>query len=1057
MRRAVPIVAAVLSVHSTLSSTPSSNLATELDNQDAFKGLIDTSSLKDICRTHYVRGDWWHYEWCHEKHVRQFALDRVGGEETDSISLGTFSRKFQSVYEANGDERAYTSHLFLQGDMCHSGQPTSQVARNRSTEVRFTCCTFRPSETYIESVTEPRLCDYLVTVCTPDACHNPPPTSVSDFNATNQELADTVKRMFYHAYDSYMTHAFPLDNLKPMSCSGENFELGKIPMLTLIDTLDTLVVFGDHAEFHRAVELVTSHASFDLDTEVSVFETTIRVLGGLLSAHLFAIDPTLNIYANETYSGGLLKLAVDLGDRLLPAFLTKTGIPYGTVNVRRGVPTDETPIASTAGAGSLTMEFTMLSVLTKNPIYANAARTAVRGLFVRRSALGLLGKHIHAHTGEWTETLSGPGSNSDSFYEYLIKMYTLYGDTESLSMFDAVYSAVMEHNKHGDWYGDVNMWDGCSTTQSFTFDNLVAFWPGMQSLLGEFKLSSRSLNAFYQVWQKYSFLPEQFDVVRWRPKKAQLNGYPLRPELVESTYYMYRSTRDPSWLQAGAIAVESLERYSKTTCGYASIADVETKTQEDTMPSFFLSETCKYLYLLFDDKNFMHQRNYVFTTEAHPFPVLPTDQVEPILQASPALQSSVLSDERRMCPVLPSPFFLDLRFRRQFTDGFELVRPRCRPPTSSPSTKRPVAPSTSSVLHGGKELGEFKVEQLVGGFRARRLSKNSQWMKVSNLGDPKIVVEYQREGSTTSEFRVYDFPEKLTRRCRLLLADGTTISCSAALFGLTSDDSISISIENAPAIYGSPENGCSPLAEDSSHNRIIILMRGQCYFEAKAKAARKAGAVAVVVINTDTKEEMMIMGRSFDVGVDDLDIPAVMVPIAAEAKLREAVANNEPISLEYGIVTAKEFPSVEGSQDDMTVWGPDGWGLRLAAKNKGHANKAPLWTISIADAQQDNDTSEDRGDDDGINDQLLEKLKFLGFSDEQIALVNSDDGNVRMEALVDGLRALGLDSLADQIQSTNSEQDSDIEDTEFDDQENADTQEDDFIEDVLTEVLADES
>ena len=134
----------------------------------------------------------------------------------------------------------------------------------------------------------------------------------------------------------------------------------------------------------------TDLPDFNLDANVSVFETTIRVLGGLLSAHLMAIDPKLNIYVRfcflfllscvkflvtkicytlsrllvshqdkhtAPYDGRLLSLSLDLGERLLPAFETRTSIPYGTVNLRYGVPRGETKIASTAGAGSLLLEF----------------------------------------------------------------------------------------------------------------------------------------------------------------------------------------------------------------------------------------------------------------------------------------------------------------------------------------------------------------------------------------------------------------------------------------------------------------------------------------------------------------------------------------------------------------------------------------------------------------------------------------------------------------------------------------------------------------------------
>jgi mannosidase alpha-like ER degradation enhancer 2 len=129
-----------------------------------------------------------------------------------------------------------------------------------------------------------------------------------------------------------------------------------------------------------------------------------------------------------------LSLAVDLGERLMPAFETKTGIPYGTVNLLHGVPRGETKIASTAGAGSLLVEFQVLSYLSGRPQFGEAAYAATKGLFQRKSPLGLLGKHIHTETGQWVEALSGVGSNADSFYEYLLKAYLLFRDDEVSSL-----------------------------------------------------------------------------------------------------------------------------------------------------------------------------------------------------------------------------------------------------------------------------------------------------------------------------------------------------------------------------------------------------------------------------------------------------------------------------------------------------------------------------------------------------------------------------------------------------------------------------------------------
>ena len=131
-----------------------------------------------------------------------------------------------------------------------------------------------------------------------------------------------------------------------------------------------------------------------------------------------------------------MDLAEDLGNRLLPAFNTKTGIPYGTVNLLHGVPTGETKIASTAGAGSLLMEFGMLSRLTGRSEFFDAARKALLALYKARSiATNLVGAHIDTEKRKWIETTSTIGSNVDSYYETMLKSYVLFEDEELWNAF----------------------------------------------------------------------------------------------------------------------------------------------------------------------------------------------------------------------------------------------------------------------------------------------------------------------------------------------------------------------------------------------------------------------------------------------------------------------------------------------------------------------------------------------------------------------------------------------------------------------------------------------
>ncbi|KMZ61126.1 mannosyl-oligosaccharide 1,2-alpha-mannosidase, family GH47 [Zostera marina] len=438
-----------------------------------------------------------------------------------------------------------------------------------------------------------------------------------------RELRDEVRGMFYHAFDGYMHHAFPFDELRPMSCTGED-SLGGYA-LTLIDSLDTLVLLGDHKQFSKSVEWIGKNLHFDINKTVSIFETTIRILGGLLSAHLLASDNATGMKI-QSYDNQLLHLSEDLAQRLLPAFNTPTGIPFGSVNLMRGVDDNESKITSTAGGGTLTLEFGVLSRLTNNPIYEQVTKNAVHGIWARRSKLNLVGAHINVFTGEWTQMDAGIGTSIDSFYEYLLKAYLLFGDDEYLFMFREAYKAAMHYLYHDPWYVEVNMNSGATVWP--LFNSLQAFWPGLQVLAGDIDPAIQTHAAFFSVWKKYGFTPEGYNLASHNVQQGQ-KSYPLRPELIESTYWLYKATRDPRYLDVGRDIVASLQYGARCPCGYCHIQDVETHKKEDHMESFFLAETVKYLWLLFDlaagPSNIIENGpyRYVFSTEGHFLPATP--------------------------------------------------------------------------------------------------------------------------------------------------------------------------------------------------------------------------------------------------------------------------------------------------------------------------------------------------------------------------------------------------------------------------------------------------
>ncbi|VDM75927.1 unnamed protein product [Strongylus vulgaris] len=435
--------------------------------------------------------------------------------------------------------------------------------------------------------------------------------------------------MFMHGYHSYMTYAFPADELMPLSCRGRvrgvtpsrgdvDDSLGNFS-LTLIDTLDTLVVVGALDEFDRAVKLVVDTIRLDSDLIVSVFETNIRVLGGLLSGHLLAElvrakDPTRLQWYNDRQ---LLKMAEDIGNRLLPAFNTSSGLPYSRINLRYGMldHLKRQKDTCTACGGTMLLEMAALSRLTGNGVYEEKARKAMDFLWAQRHRTSdLMGTVLNVHSGDWVRRESGIGAGIDSYYEYCLKAYILLGDKSFLERFDRHYEAVMRYVNKGPLFVDVHMHRPTVATRSF-MDALLAFWPGLQVLKGDVRRAVEMHEMLFQVVRKHKFLPEAFThdfQVHW-------GEHPIRPEFIESTYFLFRATKDPHYLEvAKQVCVELL----CMNCGRVSVKNSIFLFLRQ-MDSFVLSETFKYLFMIFAEPSDLpfDPDNYVLTTEAHFLPL----------------------------------------------------------------------------------------------------------------------------------------------------------------------------------------------------------------------------------------------------------------------------------------------------------------------------------------------------------------------------------------------------------------------------------------------------
>lgn len=372
--------------------------------------------------------------------------------------------------------------------------------------------------------------------------------------------------MFQHAYDGYLTHAGNYDELRPLTCDGHD-TWGSYS-LTLIDALDTLATMGNYTEFRRVHTLLIEKMNFNRDINVSVFETNIRIVGGLLSAHLVSRRAGIEVESGWPCSGPLLRMAEDVARRILPAFDTNTGMPYGTVNLRYGVPNGETSVTCTAGVGTFLIEFGTLSRLTGNSIYEEVALQAIYALWERRSSIGLFGNHIDVQSGRWTALDSGIGAGVDSLFEYLVKGAILLNRPELLELFSEARAPIDKYMRKDDWYVWVGMNKGHVTLP--VFQSLEAFWPGILSIVGGTEPAMRTMMRYISVWKKYGFLPEFFNIPAGEASPNR-EVYPLRPELIESAMYLYRATKNEYLLELGEHMLETIEFSAKTKCGYATV------------------------------------------------------------------------------------------------------------------------------------------------------------------------------------------------------------------------------------------------------------------------------------------------------------------------------------------------------------------------------------------------------------------------------------------------------------------------------------------------------
>lgn len=467
-----------------------------------------------------------------------------------------------------------------------------------------------------------------------------------DASANAQQVVD----IFKSAYGSYKTFAWGHDSLAPLSREYIDDRNGW--GATIVDSLSTAHIMGLEDIFKEGVNftLGIDFSQSKTNDTISLFESTIRYVGGILSA--YELDGKKD--------DRLVGKARELADKLIHGWVDNNDIPYNALNFTTDRPVvDETGLAV---AGTLVLEWSKLSDYTGNNTYRTFAEKSMRRLGLLPAPFpGLPAQMVIPHTNKPNGTYVTWGAGSDSYFEYLIKYGRLTNNADAVwtkTWLTAVDSSIIhlaQEAVNTDIKGLLYLGDWDNGTFRHIGSHLGCFHGGNWIMGG--RLTDNDTIVDYGIkltdtcWNTYERTatglgPEVFGFVgpdgdhagRVEPSPEDLafykeNGfysyndtlwayYDLRPEVLESNFYAWRATGDIKYQKRAHAALLSIEKYCKVEDGYAGIMDVRLTQQFSYInqtETFLFAEVLKYLYLTFSDPSIISLDEWVLNTEAHPF------------------------------------------------------------------------------------------------------------------------------------------------------------------------------------------------------------------------------------------------------------------------------------------------------------------------------------------------------------------------------------------------------------------------------------------------------
>ncbi|GFP52795.1 mannosyl-oligosaccharide alpha-1,2-mannosidase 1B [Trichoderma asperellum] len=478
----------------------------------------------------------------------------------------------------------------------------------------------------------------------------------------NPTRAAAVKAAFQTSWNAYHQYAFPHDDLHPVSNTYDDERNGWGS--SAVDGLDTAILMGDADIVNtilKRIPQINFTTTAVANQGISVFETNIRYIGGMLASYDLLKGPFSYLVRDQTLVKNLLTQAESLANGLKVSFNTTSGVPDPTVYFNPTYRNSGTGSNNVAEIGTLVLEWTHLSDLTGNPLYGQLAQKGESYLLNPTGSPeawpGLVGTYVSTSNGQFQDSDGSWSALSDSFYEYLIKMYLYdphtfgeYKDRWVLAA-DSTIAHLASHPTSRQDLTFLSQYSGQTTSPqsghlaSFAGGNFIL--GGI--LLGEQKYIDFGIELTDSYFDTYNQTasgigPEGFQWVdsanssSSQPPSSVAGFYSkagfwvtapyyiLRPETLESIYYSYRITGDAKYQDMAWEAISSILSKCRAGSAYSSINDVTQANgggASDDMESFWFAEVLKYAYLIFAEESDVQLKpsgnKFVFNTEAHPF------------------------------------------------------------------------------------------------------------------------------------------------------------------------------------------------------------------------------------------------------------------------------------------------------------------------------------------------------------------------------------------------------------------------------------------------------